>query len=76
MKENSTNSLCLNFVHLLARKPNLEKCSTYSNKFFTISLVRIQFYLSWASGKWVNAKTSQPKYDGLLIDDKIYVNGD
>ena len=27
-------SLCLNFVHLLAWKPNLEKCSIYSNKFF------------------------------------------
>jgi hypothetical protein len=27
-------SLCLNFSHLLARKPNLEKCSIYSNKFF------------------------------------------
>jgi len=28
------HSLCLNFFHLLARKPNLEKCSIYSNKFF------------------------------------------
>jgi len=27
-------SLCLNFFHVLARKPNLEKCSIYSNKFF------------------------------------------
>ena len=26
--------LCLNFYHLLARKPNLEKISIYSNKFF------------------------------------------
>ena len=26
------DSLCLNFVHLLARKPNLEKNSIYSNK--------------------------------------------
>jgi hypothetical protein len=24
----------VNFFHLLARKPNLEKCSIYSNKFF------------------------------------------
>jgi len=28
------NSLCLNFFHLLAQKPNLEKKSIYSNKFF------------------------------------------
>jgi hypothetical protein len=28
------HSLCLNFFHLLSRKPNLEKCSIYSNKFF------------------------------------------
>jgi len=27
-------SLCLNFFHLLAQKPNLEKHSIYSNKFF------------------------------------------
>jgi len=27
-------NLCLNFFHLLARKPNLEKLSSYSNKFF------------------------------------------
>ena len=27
-------SLCHNFVHLLARKPNLEKFSIYSSKFF------------------------------------------
>jgi hypothetical protein len=27
-------SLCLNFLHLPARKPNLEKCSSYLNKFF------------------------------------------
>jgi hypothetical protein len=26
--------LCLNFLHLLPRKPNLEKCSSYLNKFF------------------------------------------
>ena len=28
------SSLCLNFFHLLARKPNLEKISIYSSKFF------------------------------------------
>ena len=28
------SSLCLNFFHLLVRKPNLEKFSIYSNKFF------------------------------------------
>jgi hypothetical protein len=27
-------SLCLNFFHLLARKPTFEKFATYSNKFF------------------------------------------
>ena len=27
-------SLCLNVLHLPARKPNLEKCSSYLNKFF------------------------------------------
>jgi len=26
-------SLCLNFFHLLARKPNLEKCSIQTNSF-------------------------------------------
>ena len=30
----SLNSLWLNFFHLLARKPNLEKCSIYSSKIF------------------------------------------
>ena len=28
------DSLCLNFFHLLARNPNLENVSIYSNKFF------------------------------------------
>ena len=28
------NSLCLDFFHLLARMPNLEKRSIYSSKFF------------------------------------------
>jgi hypothetical protein len=41
-------SLCLNFFHLPAQKPNLEK----------FSLVRIQTYLCRASGKWVNVKTA------------------
>ena len=36
------NSLCLNFVHLLARKPNLEK-----------QILLIQTI----SGKWVSTKT-------------------
>lgn len=49
------SSLCLNFYRLLARKSNLEFVSIYSNKF---SLVRIQFYLSQASGKWVSTKTA------------------
>jgi len=31
---NNKISLCLNFCHLLAWKPNLENCSMYSNKFF------------------------------------------
>ena len=34
MKKCMKNSLCLNFVHLLALKPNLEeKKSIFSNKF-------------------------------------------
>ena len=31
---NLSYSLCINFYHLLARKPNLEKNYIYSNKFF------------------------------------------
>ena len=30
----TTSVFALIFFHLLARKPNLEKCSIYSNKFF------------------------------------------
>ena len=30
----TNSSCCLNFFHLLTRKPNLEKNSIYSNKFF------------------------------------------
>ena len=56
------DSLCLNFFHLLARKPNLENFSIYSNKFFHnfhFTLVRIQFCLSQASGKCVSVKTGK-----------------
>jgi hypothetical protein len=45
------NSLCLNFFHLLAQKPNLEKNSICLSNFTH------NFYLSQASGKWVNTKT-------------------
>ena len=34
MSAPTIDSLCLNFFHLLARKPNLEKLSIYSSKFF------------------------------------------
>ena len=54
------SSICLNFFHLLAWKPKLE---IFSNLFKEIlswnSLVWIQFYLSWASGNWVSAKTDK-----------------
>jgi hypothetical protein len=33
------HSICLNIFHRLARKPNLEKISIYSNKFFPVLLV-------------------------------------
>jgi len=36
-----TSSLWLNFFHLLARKPNLEKFSIYSNKFFHIQVLLV-----------------------------------
>ena len=39
----SEHSLCLNFFYPLARKPNLEKKSFYSNKFFN------NFHLSESS---------------------------
>jgi hypothetical protein len=42
------------------RMPNLEIFSIYSNKF---SLVRIQFHLSRASGKWVSVKTAYVRND-------------
>jgi hypothetical protein len=50
------DNLCLNFFHLLARKPNLETLSIYSNEFIH-NFHQIQFDLSQASGKWVSAKT-------------------
>ncbi len=46
-------SLCLNVFHLLALKPNLEKCSIYSNKFFhNFHLFESSLTCSglWASG--------------------------
>ena len=45
-------SLCLNFFHLLARKPNLELFSIYSNKFFH------NFHLSESSFTYANLRTS------------------
>ena len=49
------HSHCLNFFHILPRKPNLEKNYIYSNKFFH------NFHLSGSSftcpGKWVSVKT-------------------
>ena len=54
-----SGSLCLNFFHLLARKPNLEKFIQINS--FIILLVRIQFYLSRVSGKWVSTKTALAK---------------
>ena len=50
----------LNFFYILARKPNLEKNSIYSNKFCN------NFHLSRASGKWVSAE-SIPVVDQLLM---------
>ena len=54
------NRLCVNFCHLLARKPNLETFSIYSSKFY------LNFHLSessftcpglWASGlAWIPLK--------------------
>jgi hypothetical protein len=47
------DSLCLNFFHLLARKPNLENFSIYSNKFFyNFHLSKSRFTCSglWKSG--------------------------
>jgi len=40
------------FLHLLARKPNLEKCSIYSNKFHNFYLSESSFTCPglWASG--------------------------
>jgi hypothetical protein len=49
----SIYSLCLNFFHLLARKPNLENFSIYSNKFFhNCHLSKSSFTCPWlrASG--------------------------
>ena len=49
------HSLCLNFFHQLARKPNLEEKKLFiQNKF---SFVKIELYSSRASDKWVSAKT-------------------
>jgi len=43
-----TNTTSLYYIHLLARRPKLGKCSIYANKFFHNFHL---FYLSWASGK-------------------------
>ena len=62
-------SLCLIFLYLhfvLAQKPNYEKFAIDSSKFFHNSLVRIQFYLSRASGKWVSEKTDMYALDWFL----------
>ena len=47
------------YVHLLVRKPNLEKKKIYANKFFhNFHLPNpVLHYLSRASGKWVSVKT-------------------
>jgi hypothetical protein len=51
-------SLCLNFFHLLARKPNLEKNYIYSNKFFhNFHFSVSSFTCHRASSKWVSVKT-------------------
>jgi hypothetical protein len=50
-------SLCLNFFHLLAQKPNLGKFPFIQTNSFKIFTCPNPFYLSWASGKWVSAKT-------------------
>ena len=77
MKENSTDSLCLNFFHLLAQKPNLEKNYIYSNKFFhNFHLSESSFTCPGIRASGFSTMTDQPKYDGLLIEDKIYVYGD
>jgi len=48
----------LKFFHLLARKPNLEKDSIYSNKFFhNFHFSESSFTCPRASSKWVSAKT-------------------
>ena len=46
------------FFHLVAEKPNLEKFSIYSNKFFhNFHLSESSFTCSGTSGKWVSVKT-------------------
>ena len=61
-------SLCLNFFHLLARKPNLETFSIYSNKFFH------NFHLSESSftcpGHWASGLV-QRLFSSLLGDTLI-----
>ena len=58
MDINGTN-LCLTFFHLLAQKLILEKKKKkiFKQNLSKFSLVRIMFYLFWASGKWVSTKT-------------------
>jgi hypothetical protein len=54
----SEHSLCLNFFHILAWKPNLEKNYIYSNKFCNnFHLSESSFTFPGASGKWVSVKT-------------------
>jgi hypothetical protein len=56
--------------HLLSRKPNLEKKNLFKQILSQFLLDQIQFYLSWASGKWVSAKTVHYSWQILYGDKK------
>ena len=59
-------SLCLNFFHLLVQKPNLEKNSIHSNKFFIIFTCLNPVLLVWGFG--------QVGYTNTAVFRKIYLN--
>ena len=53
------HSLCLNCFHLLNPKAKFRKLFyLFKQILSSFSLVRIQFYLSQTSGKWVSVKTA------------------
>jgi hypothetical protein len=65
----STLLFKISLAQEFGRKPNLEKFSIYSNKFFhNFHLFRIQYYLSLAWGNCVFSLLGELSYDWLILE--------